>query len=32
MPELRFMHDDSIAYGAALSKLIDDARDADGGS
>ena len=25
VPELRFMHDDSIAHGAEISKLIDDA-------
>ena len=30
VPELRFVHDDSIAHGAAISKLIDDARGADG--
>jgi len=30
VPELRFQHDDSIAHGAAISKLIQDARDADG--
>lgn len=30
VPELRFQHDDSIAHGAAISKLIADARDADG--
>jgi ribosome-binding factor A len=29
VPELRFVHDDSIAHGAAISKLIQDARDAD---
>lgn len=30
VPELRFVHDDSIEHGARISKLIDDARDADG--
>jgi len=31
VPELRFVHDDSIAHGAAISRLIDDATSADGG-
>lgn len=30
VPELRFVHDDSIEHGARISRLIDDARDADG--
>lgn len=30
VPELRFLHDDSIAHGARISKLIDDARSTDG--
>ncbi|MGB5245316.1 MAG: 30S ribosome-binding factor RbfA [Woeseia sp.] len=30
MPELRFVHDDSIAHGAAMSKLIQDAIDQEG--
>ena len=29
MPELRFVHDDSIAHGSAISKLIQDAVDRD---
>ncbi len=29
VPELRFAHDDSIAHGAAISKLIQDAIDRD---
>jgi ribosome-binding factor A len=29
VPELRFVHDDSIAHGAAISRLIDDANSAD---
>ena len=29
VPELRFAHDDSIAHGAAISKLIQDAIDQD---
>lgn len=29
VPELRFVHDDSIAHGAAISRLIDDANRAD---
>ena len=29
MPELRFVHDDSIAHGAAMSRLIDDATSTD---
>ena len=32
VPELRFVHDDSIAHGAAISRLIDEATSADGGS
>ncbi len=32
IPELRFLHDDSIAHGAAISKLIQEARDADSDS
>jgi len=28
VPELRFVHDDSIAHAAAISRLIDDANDA----
>ncbi len=31
VPELRFVYDDSIAHGAAISRLIDDAAGADGG-
>jgi len=27
MPELRWVHDDSIAHAAEISKLIDDAKD-----
>lgn len=30
VPELRFVHDDSIAHGAAISRLIDDATGANG--
>jgi len=30
VPELRFVHDDSIAHGAAISRLIDQANRADG--
>jgi ribosome-binding factor A len=30
IPELRFVHDDSVAHGAAMSRLIADARSADG--
>lgn len=30
MPELRFVHDDSIAHGSAMSKLIQDAIDQEG--
>jgi ribosome-binding factor A len=30
VPELRFLHDDSIAHGAAISRLIDEANRADG--
>ncbi|MBT8085118.1 MAG: 30S ribosome-binding factor RbfA [Woeseia sp.] len=30
MPELRFLHDDSIAHGSAMSKLIQDAIDQEG--
>ena len=30
VPELRFVHDDSIAHGAAMSRLIDEATRADG--
>ena len=29
VPELRFVHDDSIAHGVAISRLIDDATGAD---
>lgn len=29
VPELRFRHDDSIAHGAAISRLIDDATGTD---
>lgn len=29
VPELRFVHDDSIAHGAAISRLIDEATNAD---
>lgn len=29
MPELRFLHDDSIAHGSAITKLIQDAIDQD---
>lgn len=29
VPELRFVHDDSIAHGAAISRLIDEASSAD---
>ena len=29
VPELRFLHDDSIAHGAEISRLIDDANRAD---
>ena len=29
VPELRFQHDDSIAHGAEISRLIDDATGAD---
>ena len=29
VPELRFVHDDSIAHGAEISRLIDDALDPD---
>lgn len=32
VPELRFVHDDSLAQGAAISKLIDDATDIDSGN
>ena len=28
VPELRFQHDDSIAHGAEISRLIDDAKSA----
>lgn len=31
VPELRFVHDDSIAHGAKISQLIDRATGADGG-
>ncbi|MCH8336427.1 MAG: 30S ribosome-binding factor RbfA [Proteobacteria bacterium] len=29
VPELRFVHDDSVAHGVQISRLIDDATDAD---
>ncbi len=29
VPELRFVHDDSVAHGVAISSLIDDASNAD---
>lgn len=29
VPELRFVHDDSIAHGAEITRLIDDAANAD---
>ena len=29
VPELRFVHDDSIAHGAEISRLIDDAKGSD---
>lgn len=29
VPELRFIHDDSLAHGAEISRLIDNASDAD---
>ena len=29
VPELRFVHDDSVAHGAEISKLIDNATNAD---
>lgn len=32
VPELRFIHDDSAAHGAEISRLIDDATGADHGS
>ena len=32
VPELRFVHDDSLAQGAAISKLIDDATRTDDSS
>jgi ribosome-binding factor A len=32
IPELRFVHDDSIAHAAKISRLIDDANDASRGS
>ena len=32
VPELRFQHDDSIAHGAEISRLIDDATGANGKS
>ena len=31
VPELRFLHDDSIAHGAEITRLIDDAASADSG-
>lgn len=31
VPELRFVHDDSVAHGVQISKLIDDATNADSG-
>ncbi len=31
VPELRFLHDDSVAHGIEISRLIDDANDADTG-
>lgn len=31
VPELRFVHDDSIEHGAEISRLIEDARRADNG-
>ncbi len=32
VPELRFVHDDSLAQGAAISKLIDDATGTESGN
>ena len=32
VPELRFVHDDSLAQGAAISKLIDDATATENGN
>lgn len=31
VPELRFVHDDSVAHGVEISRLIDDATNADSG-
>ncbi len=31
VPELRFLHDDSVAHGIEISRLIDDANNADPG-
>ncbi len=31
VPELRFVHDDSIAHGIEISRLIENAGDTDGG-
>jgi ribosome-binding factor A len=31
VPELRFLHDDSVAHGIEISRLIDDANNADAG-
>ena len=32
VPELRFLHDDSVAHGIEISRLIEDANNADAGS